>query len=420
MFNTDESGNLVYPYPKPEHCIVVLENPPDVLTTLERQYLSTANGHPGDTVDKLAVVGYLKHYRDVYFPNIGSEMLPIGLDGNCYDDYAQKLIPRAVGYSAAMIDYFFRGRMQVEAAPFFLDNELHAVQLNITNTTPTQEAMQDGTLTLIFRYTPAGGNPDGSDDIFVPADQFVSLAELLHNDSFSAFFYPSKNIPIESWESVTCTLAFLGTLGSEPGAVVGQVFTAGNILFNEEWNNGLTGNYPWAGSPADRNVDNGQSIKSVADGRLFMENIRNSDDQRAGVNDLWVDFTADGSKGILISSATWLQFIINAMSTTCTGTISAGHIMSLAFSGGLMIQYSDQGPFLAWNNTTVYLKFTPGQIIWDNIHNLFLRQGIHVPDPLYLKDITFLQQVYESPGEYRLRMEADALRLIDLQPETTP
>lgn len=428
MFNTNDSGNLVYPYPKPEHCAVVLENPPDVLTTLERQYLSTTNGHPGDPVDKLAVVGYLKYYRDVYFPNVSSEMLPIGLDSNCYDDYARKLIPRAIGYSAQLIDYFFRGRMQVWAFPYFVDNSLYSVKLNITNTTATQEAMQDGTLTLTFRYTPAGGNADGSDDIFVPADEFISLTELLYNDSVDVLFYPSENIPIESWESVTCTLAFLGTLGNEPGVVAGQVFTPGELLFNEEWDNGLTGNYSWESTPDTQNWDNGLSVTEIVDGRLVLENFRYADDDRARVNELWVDFTSDGSEGILISSSTYIQFIINEMSTTSTDTANGHHIMLLTFNDGLRLQVSDQGPYLiywwpseALNDTTARLSFTPQYIISNNIYAIFQSLGIQIPDQLYLKKLDFVQQIYnDSPGEYHMRMEVDAIRLIETQPLETP
>ena len=110
LFETDgPDGPLMFPYPKPEHCVVRLEKPQDVITTLERQYLASWNGHPGETVDKLAVVGYVKYFRDLYFPNLSNEMLPIGLDDGCYQDYAEKLIPRAIGYSAQLLDYFFRG-----------------------------------------------------------------------------------------------------------------------------------------------------------------------------------------------------------------------------------------------------------------------------------------------------------------------
>jgi hypothetical protein len=35
------------------------------------------------------------------------------LDELCHQDYAEKIVPRAVGYSAALLDYFFRGTLSI-------------------------------------------------------------------------------------------------------------------------------------------------------------------------------------------------------------------------------------------------------------------------------------------------------------------
>ena len=34
-------------------------------------------------------------------------------DEEAHKDYAKKLIPRAVGYSAGLLDYFFRGEIEI-------------------------------------------------------------------------------------------------------------------------------------------------------------------------------------------------------------------------------------------------------------------------------------------------------------------
>ncbi len=39
------------------------------------------------------------------------------VDKTCFADYADKLVPRAVGYSAALLDYFFRGDMDLTVEP---------------------------------------------------------------------------------------------------------------------------------------------------------------------------------------------------------------------------------------------------------------------------------------------------------------
>lgn len=55
------------------------------------------------------------------------------------EDYGSKLFPRAIGYSAGLIDYFFRGRMQVvlsEDQPS--ESEVH---VQVSNTTPNEDTM---------------------------------------------------------------------------------------------------------------------------------------------------------------------------------------------------------------------------------------------------------------------------------------
>ena len=35
------------------------------------------------------------------------------LDKGCHEDYANKLIPKAIGYSAGVMNYFFRGTLEI-------------------------------------------------------------------------------------------------------------------------------------------------------------------------------------------------------------------------------------------------------------------------------------------------------------------
>ncbi|MEW6078292.1 MAG: hypothetical protein AB1724_10800 [Thermodesulfobacteriota bacterium] len=104
-----------FPFPKAEHCEVILDYVPEGIPDLDRQYLSSTNGHPGEQINHLAVISYLESFRKEYFPNVSSRQLPVFLDETCYADYAAKLIPRAVGYSASLLDYFFRGNMKLAA-----------------------------------------------------------------------------------------------------------------------------------------------------------------------------------------------------------------------------------------------------------------------------------------------------------------
>ncbi|MCJ7782581.1 MAG: hypothetical protein MUP41_01510, partial [Desulfobacterales bacterium] len=176
--------------------------------------------------------------------------LTLHLDNRCHEEYAKYLVPRAVGYSAGLVDYFFRGRLQVTAVPIFYKNSIIYLRARIKNLTPN-ETMKDGTFTLTYSYRPTGGNPDGSEDIWGQAPVVLSGTleyggDVQHpvEDTVVDFLLPTP-IPKENYDSAKFTLAFWGTLGNEEGAVIGKTLTLGEIKFKEEWDNGLIGNHNW-------------------------------------------------------------------------------------------------------------------------------------------------------------------------------
>ncbi len=227
MFNTDTSdGSLIFPYPKPEHCVIRLEKPKDVLTPHDRLYLASWNGHPGETVDKLAVVGYLKHYRDAYFQGISNEKLPIGIDENCFENYAAKLIPRAIGYSAALLDYFFRGRMAIQNPIFTYTDDFGALAgltfgVKNTSTLPNdEEAREDfgsGQLHLAYHYTP----PGQTERVYGTAEGFYSIVDAsdpINADYVRQTVWFPEPIP-RGARDIVCQVIFRGTLGREADAI---------------------------------------------------------------------------------------------------------------------------------------------------------------------------------------------------------
>jgi hypothetical protein len=65
----------------------------------------------------LATVGFLKDYVTTYFPSYEVFLRQYerpALDAEVYGDYASFLVPRAVGYSAGLLEYFFRGEIDLE------------------------------------------------------------------------------------------------------------------------------------------------------------------------------------------------------------------------------------------------------------------------------------------------------------------
>jgi hypothetical protein len=386
-----------------------------------RLYLKFKEG-VGEDIAHLAAVDY---YTKEYLSNI--HMVVRGgftLDEACWKDYAEKLIPRAVGYSAALLDYFFRGEMGVACLPIFFDNGIYALWVKIMNTTSTQESMSNGTFSLVCRYTPTGGSPDGTDDIFVQCSE-VACDTLQHGDEYEALFFLSQSIPIEHYQSVRCMLAFQGSLGNESGAVVGKSFTLGEIKFNEEWDNGLDGNYPWTHTTADDNPPNGSTINTIENGILIKKNIRYEGNRTARYN---TSFLYIPGSGVAITPSSYLQFKIDELSINEIPPAPEGYkthdqeLMLYFNDGDLNLQFSvdDQWVNLGWPNVGYY-SFTPEAIMIDNIHQLFTNYGIAIPDPLYLNRIGFGQQLWNlddpSTVEHTQTMRVDFIRVIEEKQE---
>ena len=167
-----------------------------------RYFVKTGDGATGY---RLAAVGFLRDYHQRFNLDWTRFRESPALDEGVYRDYAERLVPRAVAYSAALLDYFFRGRL----VPF-------GDELAFGFENPTDETMQ-GTFTLYY---------DDSGDVRRPVPG-ATWARALPPSGFVeglTFSAPSSPLPKEAGQYM---LVFRGALGSEPDAVVGrQVFVA--------------------------------------------------------------------------------------------------------------------------------------------------------------------------------------------------
>jgi hypothetical protein len=308
--------------------------------------------------------------------------------------------------------------LRISSLPYLVNNTLAAVRLRIANQIPNQEKLSNGHLSLEFHYTPVGGNPDGSEDIHVSATATVDVGELLPGNAIDATFAPQETIPVDNWSSLGCTLIFNGTIGGLGNAMLIKSVSPGDLLFNEEWNNGLTGNHAWRSSPSDQNPDNGTSSTFVSGGKLAMTNTRVGGSDKARTNDLGVTLTDSAHpNGIKISADSYIQFVIDEMTCSTTDALKAAHIMTFRFSDGssnFIIHYSASGPQLAGGSTALHRSFTPGKLIVENIYAVFQDHNIALPKTLFLVDVGFLQQVYQDPEAQpqSLRMVVDAVRVV--------
>lgn len=169
-------------------------------TVKRRYFVKTADGATGY---RLATVGLLRDYHQRFDLDWTRFRESPALDEGVYRDYAARLMPRAVAYSSALLDYFFRGLL----VPFGNDRSFGFVNGN-------DEAM-DGTFTLYYDDTGEVRRP-------VPGAQWTrALAPfgVAEDLSVSPPSSPSAKEPGKYM------LVFRGALGSERDAVVGrQVF----------------------------------------------------------------------------------------------------------------------------------------------------------------------------------------------------
>lgn len=163
-----------------------------------RKYYRKISG--GEQIEHFVNAGRLTKYLDTYTV---LQTNTLGLDDKVYSDYAQKLIPRAVGYSAGLLNYFFRGKVNMDKDPqnagkYIIKNE-------------SGERME-GTFALY--YDDAAGNRNA-----VPGASWTLTINPNSISSPVTFTEPTSPAPKEKGKYI---LVFQGKLGAEEGAVVGR------------------------------------------------------------------------------------------------------------------------------------------------------------------------------------------------------
>ncbi len=176
VFVTDD-----YPYPSWEsvnHTVIRFQDPRNEAGDVHREYL--VKMHHGDTSYRLCTAPVL--YGQV--PATAEYLAPI-LDENVYGDYAERLIPRAVSYSAGLLKYFFRGTLELKLPPegvyCFRPDEpadpraqgFDRVSLYVRNTTDTGEQMTGGSIELVVKYRFLADDPDAQDPRPAARDPFA-------------------------------------------------------------------------------------------------------------------------------------------------------------------------------------------------------------------------------------------------------
>jgi len=205
-----------------------------------------AKDYDGETIAHFVTPTYLT--RDVQGEPDYDDRLFIKtfkIDDECARQYASKLLPRAVGYSAALLDYFFRGRLYVtllvpsveQANSNILSQhdtgrDIDAIAVFIQNDSKLNDVIEpigEGTLTLTVSYK----DLNSGSIIYKSAGtlSFDSIPEVGSGSYFTDLFHLEEPIITQTAEDITYYLAFKGKLGNEEAAVIGKVIK-GPLLYN--------------------------------------------------------------------------------------------------------------------------------------------------------------------------------------------
>jgi hypothetical protein len=205
----------------------------DISKGKSRTYLRKVRD--GEIVNHLATGKWFYKYLPSVLKRSG-----LKLDEQVYQDYAEKLIPRAVGYSAGLLDYFFRGTLEItppdEYIYSIIDGSINLQQFTkikakVKNTT-LNEVMQAGILQTVARYKPipnyspdlSNYPPDGTGmhgiDFSYSVSAPISITSLSSKDP-TEFTFDFSGSPIPAGiTDLYLQVIFKGTIGNEKDAAI--------------------------------------------------------------------------------------------------------------------------------------------------------------------------------------------------------
>jgi len=203
----------------------------------------------GRSADHFAALSLINSKEETAINN--PQIKEVWLDDNVHNTYAQDLLPRAVGYSSGLLNYFFRGDISMRPG-----GEV-ANQYVIENNSTEDMA---GTFELYY---------DDTNDQRKPITLTWETSQAIVNIPTVSSKPVTFIAPADAKEKNKYILVFRGKLGNEENAVAGRVVK----FWSEEWDNGLKGNHTWLFSGIDINVLSTTQIENIVDeGKLTKNN----------------------------------------------------------------------------------------------------------------------------------------------------
>jgi Tol biopolymer transport system component len=187
------------------------------------QVIYFAKNKHGIKIDHFLIPGYLT--KDMFGVDGGVERT-YHLDDNCFKDYAALLVPRAIGYSASVVDYFFRGSLDVDDIVLHrdLNGNIADFDISVKNTSlagEELELMKNGALLLSYEYT-IPGQEEPIFNFFGTIYTIQGENDQINSNYLTIDIHPSDPIPANVVD-LKMTLIFKGSLGHEDNAIVAKV-----------------------------------------------------------------------------------------------------------------------------------------------------------------------------------------------------
>jgi hypothetical protein len=199
----------------------------DPATGKKKTYLIFKPGFGDGTNYRLAQASSLRNITGTNVPT------DIGLDYKVFTDYAYKLFPRAIGYSAGLIDYFFRG---------FVQHGYYGVEVPAANGPPTtlteqlwppvfpEEQTGAGTVVAVLVYRAQDFTAETFPTYVISAPVTTNLTSGPQDVTFSF-----GSLPFPATLSGTvyyrAILVYRGPLGAENDAVIASPCDGADVAF---------------------------------------------------------------------------------------------------------------------------------------------------------------------------------------------
>jgi hypothetical protein len=165
------ANDAVHGFKYPSRDSIADKNYPDQVNEKLYYNIKAKDGNidTGVYVKKEAGEGHeIDNFLSMRYAMYGSETprwdLKFKLDDVCFKEYATHLVPRAVGYSSGLLDYFFRGRILLfdKKLEYGANGSIIGMEMQIKNGTPPidsesqTEPFVTGDIELVYGFIPPG------------------------------------------------------------------------------------------------------------------------------------------------------------------------------------------------------------------------------------------------------------------------